>query len=115
MVREEKLRPADKITKIPRAQGLRQVQFSIGLGREFRDGQSYTDVIDDYRCYLQEIPKEKFRAYLGWDLWFYGGTGFEAVQMLWPSIDHVYSWEDRASEFLKSAQEILTKIPARVS
>jgi len=101
-------------------EGLRQSLLNhlnrmIGEGREFRDGQSYTDVIDDYKCYFQEFPKRQFKAYLGWDLWFYGGNEFEAVQMLWPSVDHIYPWDEKAGELLKNAQEILTKIPIRVA
>ncbi len=87
----------------------------IGEGREFKDGQSYTDVIDTYRCYFQGLRKDQYKEYLGWDRWFYGGDDFEAVQMLWPSVDHVYPWDEKASEFLRNAQEILTKIPARIS
>jgi len=72
-------------------------------------------VIDDYRCYFQEFPKQQYRAYLGWNVWFYGGDEFEAVQMLWPSVDNIYPWDEGASENLKGAQEILTRIPARIS
>jgi hypothetical protein len=94
---------------------LNNINYSIGQGRQFRDGQSATDVIENYRCYFQEILRDKYRPYLGWDVWFYGDSDFDAVQMLWPSVDHVYSWENRASEFLKNAQEILTRIPDPVS
>jgi hypothetical protein len=94
---------------------LNHLNRMISEGREFKDGQSYTDVIDDYRCYFQEFPKNQYQAYLGWDIWFYGGDEFEAVQMLWPSIHHVYPWDENADEFLKKAQEILTRIPTRIS
>jgi hypothetical protein len=67
------------------------------------------------RCYFQEIPKIKYQDYLGWDMWFYDGDEFDAVQMLWPSVDHIYSWEDKVDDFLRNAQEILTNLPARVS
>jgi hypothetical protein len=94
---------------------LNNVNFRMGKGEQFANGQSYIDLIDGYRCYFQQFPTEQYRAYLGWDRWFYGGDNFEAVQMLWPSVDHIYPWEDGASEFLKNAQEVLTKIPLRVS
>src|ERR1035441_10160050 len=94
---------------------LNHLNRMIAEGREFKDGQSYTDVIDNYRCYFQEIPKIKYQDYLGWDMWFYDGDEFDAVQMLWPSVDHIYSWEDKVDDFLRNAQEILTNLPARVS
>jgi hypothetical protein len=94
---------------------LNNLNHRIGEGLEYKDGQSYTDVIENYRCYFQEIPRDRYRAYLGWDIWFYGSNEFEAVQMLWPSVDHVYPWDGEADEFLKNAQEILTRIPARIS
>jgi Domain of unknown function (DUF4262) len=86
----------------------------IAAGSGFREGQSSTDVIEKYRCYFQAFRKDQYQAYLGWDLWFYGGNEFDAVQMLWPSVDNVYPWDEQASEYLKSAQEILTPIPLRV-
>jgi hypothetical protein len=94
---------------------LNNLEYGIRHGREYKDGQSYTDVIDHYRCYFQQIPKGHYRDYLGWDLWFYDDDEFDAVQMLWPSVDHVYSWEGRASDSLKNAQEILTKVPLLLS
>jgi len=87
----------------------------IAEGRSFRDAASYTDLLEGYRCYFQNLPKEHYRAYLGWDIWFYGGPEFEAVQMLWPSVHHIYPWDRQADEFLRKSQEILTSIPARVS
>jgi hypothetical protein len=87
----------------------------IGEGREFKGGQSSTDVIDNYRCYFQCLRKDQYKEYLGWDLWFYAGEDFDAVQMLWPSIHHIYPWDEKADESLKNAQEILTAIPARPS
>jgi len=100
-------------------QGLRQgllndLNERIAKGRTFQNGESYTDVLEGYRCYFQEFPKKHYPEYLGWDRWFYGGDEFEAVQMLWPSTDHIYPWDAQASEFLKNAQEILTDIPQRV-
>lgn len=94
---------------------LNHINRLIGVGRQFKDGQSYTDVIDSYRCYFQEIPKDQYRPYLGWDLWFYDGDEFEAVQMLWPSVQHVYPWDEKADDFLRSAQEVLTELPSRIS
>jgi hypothetical protein len=94
---------------------LNNLNHMIGNGRQFRDGQSYTDVIDNYRCYFQEFPKQLYREYLGWDRWFYDGDDFEAVQMLWPSVDHIFPWDELASESLRNAQEIFTRIPTRIS
>jgi hypothetical protein len=94
---------------------LNHLNRMIGKGREFKDGQSYTDVIDNYRCYFQEIPTEKYRDYLGWDIWFYGDKEFGAVQMLWPTVSNIYSWDENADEDIKDAQEILTRLPIRIA
>jgi len=93
---------------------LNNLNKMIEAGRSFRDGESCTDLLDGYRCYSQKFPKKHYREYLGWDKWFYGGDEFEAVQMLWPSTEHVYPWDSQASESLKNAQEILTDIPQRI-
>ncbi len=94
---------------------LNHLNRQIGQGRQYRDGRSYTDVIDKYRCYFQEFPKEQYQAHLGWDRWFYEGDNFEAVQMLWPSVDHIFPWDEQADEFLRNAQQIFTQIPPRIS
>jgi hypothetical protein len=94
---------------------LNHLNRMITEGREFKNGQSYTDVIDNYRCYFQGLRKDQYKEHLGWDLWFYGGDDFDAVQMLWPSVDHIYPWDEQADEYLRNAQEILTPIPTRVA
>jgi len=94
---------------------LNNLNYQIEHGRQYMDGHSCTDVIDGYRCYFQKLPKRQYRKHLGWDRWFYGDDEFDAMQMLWPSVDHIYPWEEKASEFLKSSQEVLTKIPVLVS
>jgi len=101
-------------------QGLRHRLLSnlnkmIAAGRSFRGGESSSDVVEGYRCYFQKLPDKHYREYLGWDIWFYGSSDFEAVQMLWPSVHHLYPWDKQADEFLKNAQEVLTKIQVRVS
>lgn len=94
---------------------LNNLNFEIGQGKQFTDGLSSTDVLEGYTCYFQEIPKERFRGYLGWDRWFYEGDNFSAVQMLWPNVHGVYPWDEMASETLRQVQPVLTKIPLRVS
>jgi hypothetical protein len=94
---------------------LNNLNHEIGKGRVFTDGLSATDVLDGYTCYFQELPKDLYREYLGWDRWFYGGDEFEAVQMLWPNIHGVYPWDKNASENLQWQQTVLTKKPLIVS
>ena len=94
---------------------LNNLNIEIGKGRVFTDGLSAKDVLDGYTCYFQELPKELYREYLGWDAWFYDHWDFPAVQMLWPNIHGVYPWDSNASKEMQWQQPVLTKKPLIVS
>jgi hypothetical protein len=94
---------------------LNNLKFAISNGRSFTDGLSANDALAGYICYFQELSKEYLHKYLGRDCWFYDGDDFSAVQMLWPTVDGVYPWDEGASEYLQQLQPVLTKFLRRVT
>lgn len=83
-------------------------------GQSYRAGQSATEVLEGFRCYFEAIPSQYFKEFFGWDLWFYEGDHFEAVQMIWPNTKGIFPWDARASEELKWLEPLLTKPPLLV-
>ncbi len=94
---------------------LNWINGRIGEGRSFRGEDSSLDVLEGFRTYFEQIPQDRFREYLGFDIWFYGGMHFEAVQMIWPNTSGCFPWESQASDQLRWTQPILTKRPTLVS
>jgi hypothetical protein len=81
------------------------------LGRSFRDGESAEGVLPGFTVYFQALPLDQYKEHLGWAEWFYDGTEFPAVQMLWPNTSGVYPWDDAADDYLRWVQPILTGLP----
>jgi len=90
---------------------LNWINEHIVEGHSFRSGESSMEVLQGFRTYFEQLPQDKFREYLGFDIWFYGGTEFECVQMIWPNTSGIFPWESRANEELRWLQPILTNRP----
>ena len=94
---------------------LNHINRLIAEGHRFTSGLNSRDVLEGYTCYFERLPMERHRDNLGWDRWFYGGDGFEAVQMLWPNIRGVYPWDTAATPELRAMQPVLTTKPMTIS
>lgn len=90
---------------------LNYLNGEIASGKSFRTNEHSVDVLRGFTTYFQTLPKTHYREHLGWDLWFYQGDAFEAVQMLWPNTSGVYPWDEQANEELRWMQPILTDLP----
>lgn len=93
---------------------LNNLNCLIGNNRVFLDGMNAKDVIDGYTCFFQEIPKTHYREHLGRCWWFYEGSDFPAVQMIWPSVQGIYPWDEDADDYLRWTEPILTQKPSLI-
>ena len=44
---------------------------------------------------------------MGTARWFYGGSDFPLYQLVWPSRDGYFPWNELASDYLKHLQPVL--------
>lgn len=76
-------------------------------GETFESGTYYSDFLDDFDIIFINISKKHFKKYFGWGIWLHDGDDFEMLQMIWPTTDGVWPWDENGSDFYKWAQPIL--------
>ena len=71
-------------------------------------GRPIEDILGNHRaCFFQVSPRH-YPDHLGWNRWFYGGDGFECLQLVWPDRDDVFPWEAGFDEKMRADQVDLT-------
>lgn len=60
-----------------------------------------------FECVTSEVPPERFRDYMGWARWLYGGDDFRAWQIVYPNTAGVFPWEPDAHEGFRTWQPLL--------
>ena len=50
-------------------------------GRQFSEGAESDEVLEDRVCRFRRVPVAQYQNYMGWDLWFYQGQAFPALQI----------------------------------
>lgn len=53
-------------------------------GARFRTGMGDPDVLENYEVRFISMRMDQYRTHLGYALWFYCGTGFPVLQVVWP-------------------------------
>jgi len=83
--------------------------------RELKAGQSFAirqpveNVFEQLKAAFLPVSQQRFKDHLGWSRWFYGGDGFECVQLVWPDRDEKFPWQPGYSVSLAKAQPDLTE------
>ena len=80
----------------------------IQAGEMFVPGQLYAEFIEGFEVTFEQVEWQFYREYFGWDLWLYGGDGFEVLQLVYPTTDGVWPWQPSASEWFRQWQPLLT-------
>ena len=79
----------------------------VRTGDEFLSGKSYSGFLEGFDVRFERVSKSHYATYLGWDRWLYGGDGFEAVQVIYPTTDGAWPWDPTAPSWFKERQPIL--------
>jgi hypothetical protein len=78
-------------------------------GETFEPGKYYSDFLEGFDVCFVEVDKSHYGEYLGWGLWFYDSYDFEMLQLIWPTTEGVWPWDDRKSDFYMWSQPILNE------
>lgn len=70
------------------------VRDRMEQGSRFDDGDRVAGLIEGYDCVFRRMQRTKYRDYLGYALWFYGGDGFDVLQLVWPDKERRFPWND---------------------
>ena len=76
-------------------------------GERFEAGQLAAGFIEGFDCHLRAVHLSHYREYFGYDLWFYKGTGFRVLQLVYPTVEGTWPWDLAASEWFRAWQPLL--------
>jgi len=79
----------------------------IKKGKRYESGQLYNNILDDFKCLMFDVPKEKYKKYVGYGLWYYEGDNFPLLQCIYPTVNGIYPWEKEWPEDIIDLQPIL--------
>jgi hypothetical protein len=80
---------------------------SIRRGTRYAHGTQSDGLLDDYACSFRTMPEAQYRYYLGWALWFYDGTPFPALQMVWPDQHGRWPWDANVDPEIRERQPVI--------
>ena len=78
-------------------------------GESFVPGKFYSDFLEGFDVCFVKVAKSHYKEYFGWGLWLHEGDDFDVLQMVWPTTDGVWPWDDGKSEYYQWVQPILTE------
>jgi hypothetical protein len=79
----------------------------IKNGKRFEDGQHYDDLLDDYPCAFRLVRREEYGSHLTYTQWFYQGSDFPVLQMVWPDTNSCFPWDANFDEEYRGDQTSL--------
>jgi uncharacterized protein DUF4262 len=80
---------------------------SIRRGAQYSEGLQSDEFFEDRACMFRRMPEAQYGNYLGWDLWFYDGTAFPALQMIWADQHGRWPWESTADPGIRERQPVI--------
>lgn len=83
----------------------------VRSGEVFQPGQRSSGFIEGFECQFGAVHAEHYREHFGWDIWFYDGLDFQVMQLIYPTVDGVWPWEVKASEWFRAWQPLLAAPP----
>ena len=78
-------------------------------GETFETGKFYSDFLGNFDVCFIEVDKSHYKEYLGWGLWLNNGDDFKMLQLIWPTTDGIWPWDEDKSEYYSWAQPILNQ------
>lgn len=81
----------------------------LEAGRRIPIGSESRDVFKNIPAVLLPVAQQHYRNHLGWSRWFYGGNGFECLQLVYPDRDGHFPWSSDAPVDIRAAQPDLTE------
>tara|TARA_R110000868_G_scaffold5158_1_gene31830 strand:+ start:1173 stop:1619 length:447 start_codon:yes stop_codon:yes gene_type:complete len=72
----------------------------IKSGEQFETELLYSGFLDNFEIQFKTVNKNNYEKYFGWGLWLYKGNNFDVLQLIYPSIDGIWPWENEAPKDL---------------
>ena len=72
-------------------------------------GKRTDEVFGNLPAYVFTVAKRHYADHLGWSRWFYGGSDFTCLQIVWPDRAGLFPWQDGFDPAFKAHQPDLTE------
>lgn len=79
----------------------------VRKGARFVAGARSEEFLEGFSVQFGLVDKAYYEAYLGWNIWLYGGSSFETMQIVYPTTDGIWPWDSSASEWFRAWQPVL--------
>ena len=79
----------------------------VRAGERFEPGRRVEGFLEGFECQFIAVDPSHYREYFGWDLWLYDGPNFRVLQLVFPTVDGVWPWDDAADEWVRNRQPLL--------
>jgi hypothetical protein len=76
-------------------------------GKVFETGKCYSDFLDGYDVKFITVEKDHYKEHFGWDIWYYEGSTFPVLQLVFPDKSGTWPWDIDASDEFKGYQPVL--------
>ena len=80
---------------------------AIRHGAQYSVGTPTDAFLEDRLCTFCGVPDRQFRNYLGWNLWFYEGPSFSALQIVWADASGQWPWHSAVDAVVRGLQPVL--------
>ena len=78
-------------------------------GEIIKPGKYYSDFIGNFDVVFEKVACKYYKDYFGWARWLHEGDDFEMLQLIWPTTNGVWPWDDDTSEYYNWAQPVLNE------
>ena len=68
----------------------------VQSGEVFEADTSYADFLEGFDVRFAPVSKAHYKEYFGWARWLYDGNDFRVYQLIWPSTEGVWPWDQNA-------------------
>ena len=79
----------------------------VRAGEAFRAGERYAGFLEEFDVALERVAESFYEEYLGYNLGFYEGANFEALQLIYPNTEGIWPWEPEADAWFQARQPLL--------
>ena len=83
------------------------IGMQVRVGTRFKANDLSNDVAERLPVVFTMVPKDSYREYLGYALWFYQSLDFPVLQCVWPDEAGLFAWQDGYDQRFDRLQPIL--------
>jgi Domain of unknown function (DUF4262) len=89
-----------------------EYNLRVRNGEKLEAGMMVSDFVGGFDCQLRAVHPSHYDEYFGQNIWLYENRNFRVLQLVYPSTDGIWVWEENASEYFQRRQPLLDCVAA---